>query len=112
HRRPRAAGWTPPPAGFPAARAEPAYRAGQIRHWAAGGASGYDEMTNVPAGLRAELAEHVPFSTLEVEREAEARDRTLKTLFHTADDKSVEAVLMRYRDGRRSICLSSQSGCP
>src|SRR5439155_10218217 len=24
----------------------------------------------------------------------------------------VEAVLMRYRDGRRSICVSSQSGCP
>ena len=24
----------------------------------------------------------------------------------------VEAVLMRYRDGRRSLCLSSQSGCP
>jgi len=24
----------------------------------------------------------------------------------------VEAVLMRFRDGRRSICVSSQSGCP
>jgi 23S rRNA (adenine2503-C2)-methyltransferase len=24
----------------------------------------------------------------------------------------VEAVLMRYRDGRRSVCVSSQSGCP
>jgi 23S rRNA (adenine2503-C2)-methyltransferase len=24
----------------------------------------------------------------------------------------VEAVLMRYRDGRRSLCVSSQSGCP
>jgi 23S rRNA (adenine2503-C2)-methyltransferase len=36
----------------------------------------------------------------------------VKTLFHTADGKSVEAVLMRYRDGRRSICVSSQSGCP
>ena len=30
----------------------------------------------------------------------------------TADGRPVEAVLMRYRDGRRSICLSSQSGCP
>jgi 23S rRNA (adenine2503-C2)-methyltransferase len=33
-------------------------------------------------------------------------------LFHTADGHPVEAVLMRYRDGRRSICVSSQSGCP
>ncbi len=33
-------------------------------------------------------------------------------LFKTADGHPVEAVLMRYRDGRRSVCLSSQSGCP
>jgi 23S rRNA (adenine2503-C2)-methyltransferase len=36
----------------------------------------------------------------------------VKTLFHTADGRPLEAVLMRYRDGRRSVCLSSQSGCP
>jgi 23S rRNA (adenine2503-C2)-methyltransferase len=69
-------------------------------------------MTNVPAALRAELSEDVPFSTLELERRAEARDGTVKALFRTADDRPVEAVLMRYRDGRRSICVSSQSGCP
>jgi len=93
-------------------RGEPAYRATQIWRWAAGGATGYERMTNVPAGLRSALAEDVPFSTLEVERESEARDGTVKTLFRTADGKPVEAVLMRYRDGRRSICVSSQSGCP
>ena len=95
-----------------AERGEPAYRAGQIWRWAAGGAAGYDAMTNVPAPLRAELADRVPFSTLAVEHEAESRDGTVKTLFRTADGKAVEAVLMRYRDGRRSICVSSQSGCP
>jgi 23S rRNA (adenine2503-C2)-methyltransferase len=36
----------------------------------------------------------------------------VKALFRTHDGRSVEAVLMRYRDGRRSLCLSSQSGCP
>jgi 23S rRNA (adenine2503-C2)-methyltransferase len=36
----------------------------------------------------------------------------VKTLFHTHDGRPLEAVLMVYRDGRRSICLSSQSGCP
>jgi 23S rRNA (adenine2503-C2)-methyltransferase len=97
---------------FLAARDEPGYRAAQIWRWAAGGASGYDAMTNVPADLRAQLGEHVPFSTLEVVTESESRDGTIKTLFHTRDGKSVEAVLMRYRDGRRSLCVSSQSGCP
>jgi 23S rRNA (adenine2503-C2)-methyltransferase len=36
----------------------------------------------------------------------------VKALFRTADGHPLEAVLMRYRDGRRSLCLSSQSGCP
>jgi 23S rRNA (adenine2503-C2)-methyltransferase len=36
----------------------------------------------------------------------------VKALFRTHDGLPVEAVLMQYRDGRRSVCLSSQSGCP
>jgi 23S rRNA (adenine2503-C2)-methyltransferase len=91
---------------------EPAYRSRQVWEWAARGASRYDEMTNVPAELRARLAAEVPFSTLEVVQESLARDRTLKVLFRTGDGHPVEAVLMRYRDGRRSVCVSSQSGCP
>jgi 23S rRNA (adenine2503-C2)-methyltransferase len=91
---------------------EPAFRARQVWEWTARGASGYDAMTNLPRRLRSELAEIVPFSTLEVETERESRDGTVKTLFRTADGHAVEAVLMRYRDGRRSLCLSAQSGCP
>jgi 23S rRNA (adenine2503-C2)-methyltransferase len=107
---------------------EPAFRARQVWEWAARGAGAYDEMTNVPAALRARLAERLPFSTLTVVEQAQSTDGTVKTLFHTADGRPVEAVLMRYRDppahagasvsggvrtgGRRSLCLSSQSGCP
>ena len=93
-------------------RGEPAFRAGQVWEWAARGAAGYEEMTNLPKPLRDELAEVVPFSTLSVEDEAHAADGTVKALFRTADGHPVEAVLMRYRDGRRSVCVSSQSGCP
>src|SRR4051795_8028337 len=93
-------------------RGEPAYRTRQVWEWAACGAESYDAMTNVPAGLRAALADSVPFSTLTVTEEQQAKDGTVKTLFRTHDGHPVEAVLMRYRDGRRSICVSSQSGCP
>ena len=93
-------------------RREPAFRARQVWEWAARGVSGYEQMTNLPVRLRRALADEVPFSTLEVVHEAAARDGTVKTLFRTHDGHPVEAVLMRYRDGRRSICLSSQSGCP
>ncbi len=95
-----------------AARGEPAFRARQVWSWAARGARGYEEMTDLPAALRTALAAEVPFSSLEVAAEAVSRDGTVKALFRTADGRPVEAVLMRYRDGRRSLCLSSQSGCP
>jgi len=91
---------------------EPAFRARQVWSWAARGAGGYEAMTDLPAALRSRLADEVPYSTLTVVDEAHARDGTVKSLFHTADGRAVEAVLMRYRDGRRSLCLSSQSGCP
>src|SRR5689334_12153866 len=91
---------------------EPAFRARQVWRWASSGAAGYEEMTDLPAPLRARLADEVPFSTLSLVREAHAADGTIKALFHTADGRAVEAVLMRYRDGRRSVCVSSQSGCP
>ncbi len=91
---------------------ESSYRAGQVWRWAAQGAAWYDAMTDLPLRLRATLHQTVPFSTLTVQREARARDGTVKTLFQTHDGRPVEAVLMRYRGGRRSLCLSSQSGCP
>jgi 23S rRNA (adenine2503-C2)-methyltransferase len=93
-------------------RGEPSYRAGQVWDWAAGGVAGYDAMSNLPRALREELAAAVPFSTLTVDTQRESKDGTVKTLFRTADGHPVEAVLMRYKDGRRSLCLSSQSGCP
>ena len=65
-----------------------------------------------PRALREALADEVPFSSLALEDEAHSADGTVKALFRTADGHPVEAVLMRYRDGRRSICVSSQSGCP
>ncbi|HXV06056.1 MAG TPA: 23S rRNA (adenine(2503)-C(2))-methyltransferase RlmN [Solirubrobacterales bacterium] len=91
---------------------EPGYRASQVWEWAARGARSYAEMTNLPAALRERLAAAVPLSTLSLEAEAKSDDGTVKALFRTADGRPLEAVLMRYRDGRRSVCLSSQSGCP
>ncbi|HET9093853.1 MAG TPA: 23S rRNA (adenine(2503)-C(2))-methyltransferase RlmN [Solirubrobacteraceae bacterium] len=91
---------------------QPSYRLRQVWEWTATGAASYEEMTNLPSALREALAERVPFSTLTVEHEAQAADGTIKALLRTGDGRPLEAVLMRYRDGRRSLCVSSQSGCP
>jgi 23S rRNA (adenine2503-C2)-methyltransferase len=95
-----------------AANGQPPFRARQIWRWAAKGASGYEQMTNLPAALREWLSENVPFSSLELREQRTASDGTVKALFATADRRPLEAVLMRYRDRRHSICVSSQSGCP
>src|SRR5262245_26716104 len=91
---------------------EPSYRASQVWEWVARGAGSFEEMTNLPAALRERLGVTMPLSTLSLQAEARSDDGTVKALFHTADGRPLEAVLMRYRDGRRSVCLSSQSGCP
>jgi 23S rRNA (adenine2503-C2)-methyltransferase len=100
-------------------RGEPRFRARQVWAWAARGVSGYEQMTNVPASLRDALARELPFSSLAVRSESHSSDGTVKALFETEDGRPLEAVLMRYRNpegrgsgGRRSICVSSQSGCP
>jgi 23S rRNA (adenine2503-C2)-methyltransferase len=107
-----------------AERGEPRFRAGQVWAWAARGASGYQQMTDVPAALRETLNRELPFSSLDLRAQTRARDGTVKALFATADERPLEAVLMRYPPppakrgrtrataGRSSICLSSQSGCP
>ncbi len=93
-------------------RGEPAFRARQVWAWTARGANAYEDMTDLPRDLRAALARELPFSSLELKGEAHSSDGTAKALFATVDGRPLEAVLMRYRDGRRSICVSSQSGCP
>jgi 23S rRNA (adenine2503-C2)-methyltransferase len=95
-----------------AAHGEPRFRAGQIWAWAGKGVEGYEQMTNLPSALRETLARELPFSSLTLSEEARSSDGTVKALFQTADGRPIEAVLMRYRDRRRSICVSSQSGCP
>jgi 23S rRNA (adenine2503-C2)-methyltransferase len=105
-------------------RGEPGFRARQVWLWTAKGASGFQEMTDLPASLRETLTRELPFSSLALREQTRASDGTVKALFVTADEHPLEAVLMRYpppgvkrgrikrAPGRSSICLSSQSGCP
>jgi 23S rRNA (adenine2503-C2)-methyltransferase len=93
----------------------PKYRAKQIYGWAYDRlVESYDEMTNLPAALRARLAEELPFVPYRNVREVtltEPEGETIKTLFATADERHVEAVLMFYPD-RATACVSCQVGCP
>ena len=76
------------------------------------GKSDYQAMTVLPKSLRDLLQTHVPILSFTVVREVKSStEDTVKTLFKMKDGKLVEGVLMRFKDGRNSVCVSSQVGC-
>jgi 23S rRNA (adenine2503-C2)-methyltransferase len=90
----------------------PAFRADQLsRHYFARLTDDPAEMTDLPAGLRTELAAALLPPLLTVQRELECDGGTTrKTLWRAFDGALVESVLMRYPD-RVTMCVSSQAGC-
>ncbi|HEY5311131.1 MAG TPA: 23S rRNA (adenine(2503)-C(2))-methyltransferase RlmN [Pirellulales bacterium] len=69
-------------------------------------------MHDLPARLRARMAEDAELPALELEDKVRSDDDlTHKYLLGLADGRQIETVLMRMR-GRLTACLSSQVGCP
>ncbi|HEX6196434.1 MAG TPA: 23S rRNA (adenine(2503)-C(2))-methyltransferase RlmN [Jiangellaceae bacterium] len=92
---------------------EPAYRADQLsRHYFARHTSDPAEMTDLPASVRARIAQTMLPPLLSPVRHLECDDgQTRKTLWRLYDGALVESVLMRYGDRRVTLCVSSQAGC-
>ena len=90
---------------------QPAFRAKQVFTWLHKGVRSYDEMSNLPQNLRAELASRYPIYAPEVVRKQESqKDGTIKYLWRLSDGNCVETVLMRYHYGN-TVCISSEVGC-
>lgn len=94
------------------AMGQPKFRAKQVVQWVyEKGVQDFDSMTNLPKALRESLQSRFCFGTLSVDMEQVSKDGTCKRLYRLHDNKLVESVLMPYRDGRRTACISSQAGC-
>ena len=90
---------------------QPTFRAKQVFSWLHKGAASYEDMTNIPQGLRNILAEKYPIYTPQVLRKQESqKDGTIKYLWRLEDGNCVETVLMRYHYGN-SVCISTEVGC-
>ena len=93
------------------ARGFPAFRAKQIRQWLDRGVTDFEQMTNIPKDLRAQLSEMYTVPTVRILRKLVSEiDGTVKYLFGLDDGETVESVLMQYKHGW-SQCLSTQVGC-
>ena len=90
---------------------QPAFRAKQVYTWLHKGVRSYDEMSNLPKGLRDQLAQMYPINAPKVVRKQESqKDGTIKYLWQLSDGNCVETVLMRYNYGN-TVCISTEVGC-
>ena len=88
------------------------YRAGQVYRWLyKSHVKSFDDMTDIPAGLRQILKDafHITRLTL-LDQKRSRVDGTTKYLFKLKDDNTIETVFLP-EAGRNTICLSSQVGC-
>jgi 23S rRNA (adenine2503-C2)-methyltransferase len=91
---------------------EKPFRAKQIWSWLyEQRVTRFDEMTNLPKSLREKLAAQATLGTLKPVTEQRSEDGTIKRLYALPDGQLIESVLMVYEDGRRTACISTQSGC-
>ena len=89
----------------------PAFRASQITGWLRRGVSSFDQMTNLPAAMRAALSQQYFIPSVCIEKKLVSQlDGTVKYLFRLSDGELIEAVLMQYQHGT-SMCISTQAGC-
>ena len=89
---------------------EPAFRAGQVFSWLHKGAD-FAQMRNLPASLRARLAERYDARGVEIlEKFVSRQDGTVKYLYRLRDGNVIEGVRMRYHHGD-TLCVSTQVGC-
>lgn len=90
---------------------EKPYRGKQVYTWLHGGATSFDEMSNLSKPLRALLAEQFYITAPRVARKQVSQlDGTVKYLWELRDGNCIETVLMSYHHGN-TVCISSQVGC-
>ncbi len=98
---------------------EPAYRSTQILEWIwQKRSASFDEMHNLPARLRAHLAQNFTLQGLTHARTQGSADKTRKFLFRLLDGRYVESVLIPAspalygeKSDRSTLCVSSLVGC-
>lgn len=87
------------------------FRAKQVADWLQKGVTSFDEMKNIPSGLRDFLKTRCYISVAYIEKKLKSRyDKTVKYLFALSDGEYVESVVMSYKHGW-SMCISTQVGC-
>jgi len=70
----------------------------------------WEQATDLPLDLRAELTSAFPLERLHLDVEQRSADGTRKFLWRLRDGEAIESVLIP-SGSRRTLCISSQAGC-
>jgi 23S rRNA (adenine2503-C2)-methyltransferase len=98
--------------GLVTAMGEPSFRASQIYSWLyAKRVSSIGAMTNLKAEFRSALALQFDVRRIDVADRQVSTDGTIKWLFRCDDGATIESVFIP-ETRRRTICISTQAGCP
>lgn len=90
---------------------EKKFRASQIIDWLWNKqVASFDEMQNVPKGLRSQLEGHFFIDKIVLSDQQISKDKTIKCAYETFDKRVVEGVLIP-TSSRTTACISSQVGC-
>jgi 23S rRNA (adenine2503-C2)-methyltransferase len=89
---------------------QPAYRARQVWDGLYKRLLAPEEMTDLPKAVRQRVADELPSALEPVTERVSDAGATVKFLWRLDDDRTIETVLMAYRD-RVTVCVSSQAGC-
>ncbi len=73
----------------------------------------FESISTLPKDLRIKLDKIIKLRTLKtLKTQVSAKGDTIKWSFLTSKGKPIESVLMIHENGRRTLCVSCQSGCP
>jgi 23S rRNA (adenine2503-C2)-methyltransferase len=90
----------------------PAYRAHQMyQALYRNNVDAVEDITTLPRDVRAKLGVEWSIGKPEAHSWFDSRDGTRRYLLRLSDDRTIETVLMP-EEGRHTICISSQVGCP
>jgi 23S rRNA (adenine2503-C2)-methyltransferase len=99
-------------AGVVASLGEPKYRADQLYSWLyRKRATSIEAMANLPKAFRQAVAERFDLRWPAVSERSQSSDGTVKYLFRLDDGATIESVYIP-EERRRTICISTQAGCP
>lgn len=95
------------------AQKQPKFRFKQIKEALLAGELDFNKISSLPISFRHDLSQKFKILSFDIENVLKAKDKkTFKAILKTADNLSLETVLMRNSKDGWTICVSSQIGCP